>query len=78
MMTLKLNLMTSSRNLEISDQALCPICNEPVTGAEASRPFCSPRCKLIDLGQWLDESYRIPVDETEMPSGEGDRGEETS
>ncbi|MFO7563098.1 MAG: DNA gyrase inhibitor YacG [Enhygromyxa sp.] len=23
------------------------------------RPFCSPRCKLIDLGRWLDEEYRI-------------------
>jgi endogenous inhibitor of DNA gyrase (YacG/DUF329 family) len=23
-------------------------------------PFCSPRCKLLDLGKWLDEDYRIP------------------
>jgi endogenous inhibitor of DNA gyrase (YacG/DUF329 family) len=25
-------------------------------------PFCSPRCKTIDLGRWLGESYRIPVE----------------
>jgi endogenous inhibitor of DNA gyrase (YacG/DUF329 family) len=28
-------------------------------------PFCSPRCKTIDLGRWLGESYRIPAEETE-------------
>ena len=27
------------------------------------RPFCSERCKLIDLGQWANEGYRIPVEE---------------
>jgi endogenous inhibitor of DNA gyrase (YacG/DUF329 family) len=27
------------------------------------RPFCSPRCKLVDLGNWLNESYRIPTNE---------------
>jgi endogenous inhibitor of DNA gyrase (YacG/DUF329 family) len=26
-------------------------------------PFCSPRCRLVDLGRWLGESYRIPSDE---------------
>jgi len=25
------------------------------------RPFCSDRCRLIDLGQWADQSYTIPV-----------------
>jgi endogenous inhibitor of DNA gyrase (YacG/DUF329 family) len=23
-------------------------------------PFCSPRCKLVDLGRWLGEAYRVP------------------
>jgi len=35
------------------------------------RPFCSERCKLIDLGQWATEKYRVPVepvrDELEAP-----------
>jgi len=28
------------------------------------RPFCSERCRVIDLGQWADESYRIPLEQT--------------
>jgi len=41
----------------------CPTCGQPVTWSEASRfrPFCSERCKTIDLGAWANESYRIPV-----------------
>ena len=27
-------------------------------------PFCSERCKLLDLGAWFDEDHRIPADET--------------
>jgi uncharacterized protein len=43
-------------------QVPCPRCGRPVTwGTESPyRPFCSERCKLIDLGDWLDESHRIP------------------
>ncbi|MES1926147.1 DNA gyrase inhibitor YacG [Salinisphaera sp. T31B1] len=39
----------------------CPYCGEPARiGADNPyRPFCSRRCKLIDLGDWLDESNRI-------------------
>ena len=36
--------------------------------ANPFRPFCSERCKLIDLGQWASESYRVPVEES-APSG---------
>lgn len=45
----------------------CPKCGV-IFNEEESRtpPFCSPRCKLMDLGAWLDESYGIPVDE-EIP-----------
>jgi hypothetical protein len=40
----------------------CPRCGKPVTWGPLSpdRPFCSARCRLIDLGDWLDESHRIP------------------
>ncbi len=34
------------------------------------RPFCSERCRLLDLGRWLDEEYRIPAQEDES-EGEG-------
>lgn len=39
----------------------CPTCGAPVEWTEKSafRPFCSDRCKLIDLGAWADESHRI-------------------
>lgn len=48
----------------------CPQCGkDAVWGPENPwRPFCSERCKLIDLGAWASESYRIPVsDEPEQP-----------
>lgn len=39
----------------------CPYCGEPadIGPSNPYRPFCSRRCKLIDLGDWLDESNRI-------------------
>jgi len=43
----------------------CPQCGKDVAWGEESpfRPFCSERCKLIDLGQWANEGYRIPLSE---------------
>ncbi|RLA21153.1 MAG: DNA gyrase inhibitor YacG [Gammaproteobacteria bacterium] len=43
----------------------CPNCEKKVTWDESSeyRPFCSERCKLIDLGEWADERHAIPGDE---------------
>jgi endogenous inhibitor of DNA gyrase (YacG/DUF329 family) len=41
---------------------LCPTCGEKVLWTPKSRwrPFCSERCRLIDLGEWLEEEKRIP------------------
>lgn len=39
----------------------CPICGKPADPAH--RPFCSARCRNLDLGRWLGERYRIPSDE---------------
>jgi uncharacterized protein len=41
----------------------CPTCGAGVRWTPESkfRPFCSERCKTIDLGAWANESYRIPV-----------------
>ncbi|MBK8906881.1 MAG: DNA gyrase inhibitor YacG [Rhodospirillales bacterium] len=39
----------------------CPICGKPAT--TALRPFCSKRCADVDLGRWLGEVYRVPVEE---------------
>ncbi len=39
----------------------CPRCGAPVEWERSEyRPFCSERCKLIDLGAWIDERYAIP------------------
>jgi uncharacterized protein len=40
----------------------CPICKKPVAPREANRafPFCSDRCRLVDLAKWVGEEYRIP------------------
>lgn len=39
----------------------CPRCGQPVPWVAASRyrPFCSARCKGVDLGAWANEEYRI-------------------
>ena len=43
--------------------APCPICQAPVPPEPRSpdHPFCSPRCKVVDLAKWLSGDYRIPV-----------------
>jgi len=45
----------------------CPTCSAAVrwTADNRWRPFCSERCKLIDLGQWAAEKYRVPAEEQE-------------
>lgn len=50
----------------------CPTCGSEVvwTTENKFRPFCSERCKLIDLGAWATEAYRVPVPEEPDP-GEG-------
>jgi hypothetical protein len=54
--------------------APCPVCKRPVPeGAHlaAHRPFCSQRCRTIDLGSWLTGAYRIsrPVEEEDLDEG---------
>jgi uncharacterized protein len=54
---------------------LCPTCKKPVHepkgGEELPKnfPFCSDRCKLIDLGRWLDGKYQVPVVDREDKHG---------
>jgi endogenous inhibitor of DNA gyrase (YacG/DUF329 family) len=55
----------------------CPICGAAVawTAENRWRPFCSERCKLIDLGQWATEKYRVPVVPGPEESGAPDEDE---
>jgi endogenous inhibitor of DNA gyrase (YacG/DUF329 family) len=50
----------------------CPTCGRPAgeLGENKTFPFCSERCRTIDLGRWLDERYRIPTREA-PPDGNG-------
>ena len=43
----------------------CPTCQRPVEWSDAARwrPFCSERCRLIDLGAWITEKHAIPGEE---------------
>ena len=49
----------------------CSICQREFQPEESTAlPFCSERCRLVDLGRWLDEGYRMPIDRED--DGEGD------
>ena len=40
----------------------CPSCKKEIDKNEFF-PFCSERCRLVDLGRWIGEEYRVPVEE---------------
>lgn len=45
------------------NEKTCPVCKQEVAerAENAAFPFCSSRCKQVDLGRWFNEDYRIPV-----------------
>src|SRR5690606_38758753 len=46
-------------------QAKCPTCGkkfEVTASTEKDFPFCSERCRNVDLGRWLSEEYKVPVE----------------
>jgi endogenous inhibitor of DNA gyrase (YacG/DUF329 family) len=51
----------------------CPICKKVVTSKDTEFPFCSDRCRLIDLGKWASGAYVIS-----SPVQDGDTLEELS
>jgi endogenous inhibitor of DNA gyrase (YacG/DUF329 family) len=54
----------------------CPKCRKPIVWeGNAHRPFCSERCRLLDLGAWADESYRVP-DRTPLQTSENNGNNE--
>ena len=58
--------------------ATCPICKKVVAprAQNVAFPFCSTRCKQVDLGQWLDGKYAVPAEDSpDDDSGKG-TGEE--
>ena len=57
----------------------CPTCGKPFEveriDDQPGFPFCSDRCKLIDLGRWIDGAYAIPEAPAPLPD-ESDEGDE--
>jgi len=53
----------------------CPRCGAQVKWITENpfRPFCSERCKLIDLGDWAMERYRVPVEENKNAPDDQER-----
>ncbi|KZL18965.1 DNA gyrase inhibitor YacG [Pseudovibrio axinellae] len=45
-------------------QGACPICDKPTQ--QASQPFCSERCRQVDLNNWLSGNYSVPAVEEEL------------
>ncbi len=52
--------------------AACPICGKTVEDGTATAPFCSARCRLVDLNRWLGEDYRIsrPLEQSDIEEGD--------
>lgn len=53
---------------------ICPVCKKTTTWEENPwRPFCSERCKLIDLGKWASEEYKIAGEKEEKKEEDEER-----
>lgn len=50
----------------------CPICKKEIQKADPEFPFCSERCRVIDLGNWAMEKYRVPGPPIDQPRLSGD------
>ena len=50
--------------------ARCPLCGRE-TADRAHAPFCSDRCRTVDLGRWLNGAYRLPTEESSTGEDEG-------
>lgn len=56
-------------------QKTCPICKKPVVAAHA--PFCSDRCRKVDLHRWMSEVYAVPTAEQVTEESDGDSDDES-
>lgn len=65
---------TTTKKREIK----CPQCGQLTLFEPENpfRPFCSERCRLIDLGAWASETYKIPVKSTDNDAANFDEGDD--
>ena len=61
-----------------SIKARCPICKKEVKKSDSEFPFCSERCRIIDLGKWASGGYVIssPVQDTSEDAPEDDKSKQ--
>lgn len=62
-----------SNVVELTPPRPCAVCGKPA--AKAFRPFCSGRCKDVDLHRWLGGTYRIETAEPATPAGRSEEEE---
>ncbi|MBI1336144.1 MAG: tRNA (adenosine(37)-N6)-threonylcarbamoyltransferase complex ATPase subunit type 1 TsaE [Phycisphaera sp.] len=62
------NILSGTRTSATS----CPICEKPVTPNTPHFPFCSHRCRTIDLGKWISGDYKVSraIEESDLDEGE--------
>lgn len=63
--------MNASDNNANAPTTPCPICDAPVPAAAATFPFCSKRCRQIDLGKWISGDYKVsrPIEQRDLEEG---------
>lgn len=63
---------TTAMTMTTTQELACPQCKKKVLWNEdfPHRPFCSQRCQLIDLGDWAEEKFKIPVSGNNESDGE--------
>lgn len=66
--------MTRKRSVKLD----CPTCQRPVESGDADFPFCSERCRLIDLGKWASGAYVISSPTRDVSDSVPDSREKTS
>lgn len=46
-------------------ESACPTCAKKIARSADTWPFCSKRCRAVDLGEWLGDGYRVPAEPPE-------------
>ena len=62
--------MRTQKEADVAKSPRCPTCNQPLGDDPQARPFCTERCKLLDLGKWLGEEFRVASVEDPYDPGE--------
>lgn len=57
--------MSKSKKVVNQSRPRCPTCDMFVDLGQPAMPFCSERCRLIDLGRWLNEEIALPCERAE-------------